>query len=92
MEETITLADGTVIQHTLTFEAYVGLWVHVLEGMDFSTAVKLFNNKKKTRRIVSDKTTPAKPDGCTVYEGYTDLFSIRAEDNGQIVIGLHKEE
>ena len=40
--------------------------------------------------ITSDKSEPNKPNEGTVYEGYTDLYMLKREDDGMIVVGLHK--
>ena len=86
--ETITLNDGTVITNAVTILAYVGLWVHLLSGYTLEDAYRLFSDPENTARIVTDKFEPSKPDEQITYEGYTGLFCIREEDDGQIVIGL----
>ena len=78
--ETITLADGTVIRNAQTIGAVVGLWVHVYQGLTLNEAFSLFSDPAKT----------ATPEAPTVFEGYTDLFMIKREDTGMIMIGLHK--
>ena len=88
--ETITLNDGTVISNVDSIEAIVGLWLHIHSGVNFSGAYQLFSDPMRTAVITSDRTTPAKPDDNTVYEGYTDLYMLKREDNGVIVVGLHK--
>ena len=84
----LTLNDGTVIQNADTILAVVGLWIHISSGFTLSEAFSLFSDPEKTRRIVTDKVEPHKPDDPITYEGYTNLFSIRAEDDGDIVVGL----
>ena len=88
--ETLILNDGTTISNVETMTAVVGLWIHIFRGMNLSEAFVLFSDQSKTSRIVSDKTEPHRPDDNTVYEGYTKLFMIKQEDDGEIVIGLHE--
>lgn len=88
--EMITLNDGTTVANVETMTAVVGLWIHVFGTIDLAEAFNLFADPSKTVRIVSDKTEPHRPDGNTVYEGYTKLFMLKSEDDGEIVIGLHK--
>lgn len=88
--EMITLNDGTTVSNVETMTAVVGLWIHVFGGMDLAEAFSLFSDQSKTARIVSDKTEPHKPDENTVYEGYTNLFMLKQEEDGEIVIGLHE--
>ena len=88
--ETIRLNDGTVIQNVLTIEAIVGLWVHIQGGLSFSEAYELFSDPDATSVITSDKREPHRPEEDTVYEGYTDLYMLKREDDGMIVVGLHK--
>lgn len=86
MNETIRLADGTEISHAQTIESLQGLWIHIREGLTLAEGYAAFSDAEKTRRMESDKTEPA-----TVYEGYTDLFMIKREEDGKIMIGLKKE-
>lgn len=88
--ETLTMNDGTVILNAETMTAVVGLWIHIFSGMNLPEAFSLFSDQSKTTRIESDKTEPHRPDERTVYEGYTSLFMMKQEENGEIVIGLHK--
>ena len=88
--ETITLNDGTIVNDAVTIGAIPGLWIHIQKGLTLSEAFKLFSAPKKTAKITSDKSEPNKPGEGTVYEGYTDLFMLKREDDGTIVIGLHK--
>ena len=88
--ETITLNDGTVINDAVTIGAVPGLWIHIPNGFTIAKAYKLFSVKNKTSVITSDKSEPSRPREGTVYEGYTDLFMLKREDDGTIVIGLHK--
>lgn len=86
--ETLKLNDGTVIQNAETIQAVVGLWIHIRSGLTIQSAFSLFTDPEKTSRITTDKAEPYKPDDPIVYDGYTNLFSIRQEDDGGIVIGL----
>ena len=88
--ETITLNDGTVINDAVTIGAIPGLWVHIQNGLTLAEAFTLFSDPEKTSVITSDKSEPNKPNEGTVYEGYTDLFMLKREDDGMIVVGLHK--
>ena len=88
--ETITLNDGTVLTDATTIGALPGLWVHIQKGLTFAEAFALFSDPKKTAVITSDKSEPNRPGEGTVYEGYTDLYMLKREDDGMIVIGLHK--
>lgn len=88
--ETLIMNDGTVVSNTATMTAVVGLWIHIFSGMNLPEAFRLFSDQSKTTRIESDKTEPHRPDERTVYEGYTSLFMMKQEENGEIVIGLHK--
>ena len=88
--ETLTLNDGTVVENAITIKAYIGLWIHLMTGYSFSEAYSMFSDPEKTIKIVSDKTEPHTPTQPTVYDGFTDLFSIRREDDGEIVIGLQE--
>ena len=85
--ETLTLNDGTVITNAISIRAVVGLWIH-LNGYTMQEAFSLFSDPSKTERITTDKTEPDRPDEPIIYEGYTDLFSIRIDDEGEIVVGL----
>jgi hypothetical protein len=88
--ETLTLNDGTVVHDAVTIGALPGLWVHITKGYTLPEAYTLFSNPEITAVITSDKSDPRKPDEGTVYEGYTDLYMLKREDDGTIVIGLHK--
>ena len=88
--ETITLNDKTVISNVETIQAVVGLWIHIYGEMTISEAFTLFSDSSKTTRIESDKTDPHRPTDITVYEGYTKLFMLKQEEDGEIVIGLHE--
>lgn len=89
--ETITLNDGTVLHDAITIGAIPGLWVHIQKGLSLAEAFTLFSATELTAVITSDKSEPNRPGKGTVYEGYTDLFMLKREDDGTIVIGLHKE-
>ena len=88
--ETITLNDGTVVNNAVTIGAIPGLWIHIQNGLTLAEAFSLFSDPEKTAVITSDKSEPNRPREGTVYEGYTDLFMLKREDDGTIVIGLHK--
>lgn len=88
--ETITLNDGTVINDAVTIGAIPGLWVHIQKGLTLAEAFALFSDPEKTAVIASDRSEPNRPNEGTVYEGYTDLYMLKREDDGMIVVGLHK--
>ena len=90
--EILTLNDGTVIRNADTILAVVGLWIHIRSGLTLFEAFSIFSDTGKTSRIVSNKVEPHKPDDPITYEGYTNLFSIKAEDDGTIVVGLKAGE
>ena len=90
--ETLTLNDGTIVRNALTFNAVVGLWIHI-KGIDFVEAFKLFSDANKTVKITTDIVLPHKPDEPIVYEGFTVLSSISREDEtGDIIIKLKRGE
>lgn len=90
--ETLTLNDGTVIKNALTFEAVVGLWIHI-KDIDFLEAVRLFSDANKTQKITTDIVLPHKPDEPIVYEGFTVLVSVaKQDDTGEIIIRLKRGE
>ena len=92
MNETLVLNDGTIIQNAETVQSVVvGLWIHINNGMTFDQVYNLFSDPDKTEVITSDKTTPMRPNGNTVYEGFSDLYMIKRENDGKIIIGLHHE-
>lgn len=88
--ETITLNDGTILHDAITIGAIPGLWVHITKGLTLAEAFELFSDPQLTAVITSDKSEPNRPGEGTVYEGYTDLYMLKREDDGTIVIGLHK--
>ena len=90
MNETLTMKDGTTVRNAQTVGSIQGLWIHIREGLTFSQAYSLFSDPEKTGRIESDRTEPATPNMPTVYEGFTDLYMLKREDNGMIIVGLHE--
>lgn len=88
--ETITLNDGTVLYNAITIGALPGLWVHIQKGLTLAEAFDLFSDPEITAVITSDKSEPNRPGEGTVYEGYTDLYMLKREDDGTVVIGLHR--
>lgn len=91
MNETLTLADGTVIAGAMTVGSLQGLWIHVRAGMTFAEAYGIFADPLKTARIESDRTDPARPGEPTVFEGFTDLYMLKLEETGSLVVGLHEK-
>ena len=82
--ETLTLADGTVIQAAHAMESGGGLWFYVNSGMTLDAVYQLMSNPEKTRTV-----TALRFGEKTVYAGYTDLQSIR-KDEGQVSGCLRK--
>ena len=80
--ETITLNDGTELSPAHAFVASGILWVYLDNGISLSDAFELLNDPSKTEVI--------KVGTDIVFEGYTDLFCIRREENGQVNAGLRK--
>ena len=89
--ETLTLNDGTIVRNALTFDAVVGLWIHVSSGMSLSEAFTVFSDPDKTKKIVTDITLPHRPNEPITYTGYTNLVMVKKEeDSGEIIIQLQK--
>lgn len=82
--ETLTLADETVLEQSEVLLSDNTLFFYVRNGMSMAEVFGIMNNSEKTHRI-----TAAQYGNEHVYEGYTDLQSIR-KDNGQISGGLRK--
>lgn len=92
MNETLRLMDGTEIRNAQTVGSLQGLWIHIRDGLTFSEAYGMFSDPEKTGRIESSRTDPATPEAPTVFEGYTDLYMLKREDNGMMIIGLHEAQ
>lgn len=80
--ETVTLNDGTVLNDSHVLESRGILWFY-LRGVTFERAYELMVDDGRTERIVMNSYGSE-----TVFTGYTDLFSLRREDDGMITGGL----
>ena len=85
MNQKLTLNDGTVLENAHAIVAVNVLWVYIDTGSTLAEAFELLNNPEKTENIRADEFGTE-----TMYSGYTDLFSIQREENGQINAGLKK--
>lgn len=84
--QTLTLNDGTVLQNSHVLRDRNILWFY-LQEITFAGAFELMANAEKTARIEQDAYGSV-----TAFEGYTDLFCLRREDDGMITGGLYKTE
>lgn len=82
--ETITLADGTVIENAHVSESDGRLYFYIENGMTLAEVFAVMIDQEKTATI-----TGLRYQQETVYEGYTDLESIR-KDGGQISGGIRR--
>lgn len=85
MNEQLTLNDGTVIAPAHAIEADGTLWVYIDGGMTLAEVFGLLCDPLKTERITADRYGDI-----TVHEGFTDLFCITREDDGQVNAGLKR--
>ena len=83
--ETLTLNDGTVFDPAHAIEVNGILWVYLDGGLTLEEAFELLADPDKTSTITGNAYGVS-----TVFEGYTDLFCIRREDDGQVNAGLKK--
>lgn len=82
----LTMADKTQIDVGLC-GTYSNLPLYIeIVGLPFFECVALFDDPEKTKRLEYD--TGAEQ---IVYEGYTELFSAKAE-NGFVNVGLRKSK
>ena len=85
MDQLLILNDGTRLFPAHAIVAGGVLWVYLDGGLTLAEAFEVLNDQEKTCRITADEYGTV-----TVYEGYTDLFCIRKEDNGQVNAGLKR--
>jgi hypothetical protein len=83
--ETLTLNDGTVFDPAHAIEVNGILYVYLDNGITLAEAFELLADPEKTSVITGNAYG-----NITTYEGYTDLFCIRREDDGQVNAGLKK--
>lgn len=85
MEQKLILNDGTEFTPAHAIPVGGTLWVYIDSGITLGEAVELLNDPEKTAKITADEYGTV-----DLYEGYTDLFCVRREDNGQVNAGLKK--
>ena len=85
MEQKLILNDGTVLENTTALVASGTLWVYIESEITLGEAVALLNDPEKTAVMTEVEFGNEK-----IYTGYTDLFCVRREDNGQVNAGLKK--
>lgn len=85
MDAKLTLSDGTELEHSYVIRSGNNLWVYVYAQITFTALFGLLNDPENTAAI-----TMKQGDEETVFEGFTDFFCIRKEDDGFISAGLRK--
>ena len=85
MDETIMLADGTLIENAHGLESSGMLFVYILGTEDLRTYFDLFIEPENLTVIHENRYGQEKD-----YTGYTDLYSITKE-NGNVNLALRKE-
>lgn len=76
MEETITLADGTVLESSHVLNDGENLFFYVQNGMGMAAVFAVINDPEKTATIRAFRYQQE-----TVYRGFTDLCAISKENN-----------
>lgn len=85
MAQMLILNDGTILDPAHAILAGNVLYIYLDGTVTLEAAFALLIDPDKTARITSQEFGVV-----TEYEGYTDLFCIRREDNGQVNAGLKK--
>ena len=85
MAQMLILNDGTILDPAHAILASGVLWVYLDGNLTLEDAFVLLIDPDKTAKITSQEFGIV-----TEYEGYTDLFCIRREDNGQVNAGLKR--
>ena len=86
MEQILILNNGTRIFPARATLAGGILWIYIDNTeITLAEAFELLADPGKTNRIVTNEFGVINE-----YEGFTDLFCIRKEDNGQVNAGLKK--
>ena len=85
MAQILILNDGMILDPAHAILAGNVLWVYLDGNLTMEAAFTLLIDQDKTARITANEFGVT-----TEYEGYTDLFCIRREDNGQVNAGLKK--
>lgn len=75
MDEKITLNDGTVLENSHCVQANGRLFVYC-RNMDLKTGYALFIDPEKTKKITMERYGLT-----TVYEGYSELYSISMDED-----------
>jgi len=85
MDQILILNDGTRLFPAHAIEDGYVLWVYLDGGVKLNEAFELLSVPEKTEKIKANNYG-----SLTEYTGFTDLFCIRREDNGQVNAGLKK--
>lgn len=85
MDETITLADDTLIENAHCIESGDNLFVYIERTDNMNKYFKLFIKPEKVRTIKSNRFGQL-----ATYEGFTDMTSI-SKEYGNINIVLRRE-
>jgi len=85
MDQILTLNDGTRLFPAHAIEDGYVLWVYIDGGITLNAAFELLSDSDKTGKITANNYG-----SIAEYTGFTDLFCIRREDNGQVNAGLKK--
>ena len=80
--ETVVLNDGTKLLDSHVLLDGNTLWFY-LKNITFEEAFELMNDSSKTSRIIMDYFGDV-----TEYNGYTDLFCLKREEDMRITGGL----
>ena len=85
MNEFLILNDGTRLLEAHAILSGSTLWVYLDGELTLAQAFNLLNDPEKTRHITANEYGAV-----SEYNGFTDLFCIRREDDGQVNAGLNK--
>jgi hypothetical protein len=85
MEQSLILNDGMILAPAHAILAGGVLWVYLDGGISLAEAFELLIDPEKTELITANEFGTV-----TEYVGYTDLFCITREENGQVNAGLKK--
>ena len=81
----LTLNDGTELTPAHAVAVNGILWVYLDNGITLADAFALLNDPEKTAVIRMNEYGQE-----SEFDGYTDLFCIRREDDGQVNAGIRK--
>lgn len=85
MNQFLILNDGTRLLEAHAILSGGTLWVYLDGGLTLTQAFNLLSDQEKTRHITANEFGVI-----SEFNGFTDLFCIRREDNGQVNAGLNK--